>query len=222
MHDFPSCFLHSPPAFSSENFFTKPGTASSSQGLLPGTRLRQGRKCLDLPSCNLALVSPRRFMTNAGLFSPGTLFGVPVIPRQEILSLAGCPKSLSPCNPWLPVVHRSQGTPVGITLPLQMVLLIRDYFKTTFLRSPQWAPMTTSIFVPQNLGSAGPSLGRYFSLCGRRLLSLGFWPASALTSSDINEEPVPVPQPRGHVSVSEWSLKCSRGGLGQCWEKKIL
>lgn len=97
----------------------------------------------------------------------GHFFGVPVIPRQEILSLPGCPKSPSPRNPWLPMVHRSQGTPVGITLPLQMVLLISDYFKTTFLWSPQLAP-TTSIFVPHNLGSAGPSLGRYFSFCGRR------------------------------------------------------
>lgn len=86
------------------------------------------------------------------------------------------PELPSPRNPWVPVEHRSQGTPVGITLPLHMVLLIGDYFKTTFLWSPQRDPTTTSIFVPQNLGSTGPSLGRNFSFCGRRLLSLSFWP----------------------------------------------
>lgn len=69
------------------------------------------------------------------------------------------------------MVHRSQGTPVGITLPLQMVLLISDYFKTTFLWSPQLAP-TTSIFVPHNLGSAGPFPRQVFFF---------LWPQATLT-----------------------------------------
>lgn len=129
--------------------------------------MRQGRKCLDLPSCNLAPVSPRCFMPYAGLFSPGTLFWGSCYSQTRDTLSAWLPEIPLSSQSLASHVHRSQGTPVGITLPLQMVLLISDYFKTTFLWNPQLAP-TTSIFVPHNLGSAGPSLGRYFSFCGRR------------------------------------------------------
>lgn len=188
------CFLH-PPAFPSENFCPKPCTASSSQGVLRGTRLRQGRKCLGLPSCDLAPVSPRRFMPNAGLFSLGHFWGSRYYQTRDTLP-GWLPELLLPSQSLA-----SRGAPLtGHTCgdhpaPLQGPLDQR-LFQDDFSVESTASPYDDKHLCPSELRKRRPFPRQEFFFLWPQV-TLTRLLASALASSDINEEPGPIPQPRG-------------------------
>ena len=78
---FPFLVPHSLMCFSCE-YLIKPLCSILNLGSASGKlNLRQGRKCPDLSSYNLAPVPPKCFMSKAGIFSHGALFGLSVISR---------------------------------------------------------------------------------------------------------------------------------------------
>lgn len=126
-------------------------------------------------------------MSNASIFSHGALFGFLLLSDERDLLWLATPNP-SPLNLASCGVLPSQGTPVQITLTLQIVLLVSNYFRTIFLWNLQLAPQQILHLCPSELWKYKPFPRQVLPFCGHRRLPLSLWPRHSLFQTQMRNQ----------------------------------